>query len=1799
MFILILFLFISLWGAASAADTSIDELTTNADGGDVGELTLLQSGVDDTLQATDDNEILTATHTPAGSTIKDIQDLFSSGVVQPGDTVYLGNTTYTSGDWQSWQHNVVNVNVDNIIISGGNNDDSFSTLNGGGCCIFQLTGSGITLTNINFVNTGHNGDKGSAVNIQNSDCRITNCNFNNCVSTDGGAIYTSTSASNTVIDNCNFTNNQAEYNNGYGGAIYLGSDSEITNCNFNGNTAQMYGAIYSTGTTKIENCDFTGHHGSASAVYITGTAEVKNSNFTDNTASNSNGGALYIGGSNSLVDGCNFIDNAVTANHLIGGAIALTGSNSEITNSNFDGNKAGAGGAVSNSGSNNKIENCNFTGNTATDSNPGHGGGAIFSSGTGLAIEDCDFKSNTATTGSAIYVNGNGDATVIDSNFHVAPDLDVNNAYPSLTATLSADYSNLVYGNVEGVSGGSTTPLVNEDVTLEIYDSNGNLVVNVTDATDENGQITYDYSHLPHDVYTYKVYYQDGDTLVQKEGTIKMAEVEGTGFSSIQRAIDAASPGDVIFLKGITYENDFNHQMVIDKPITIIGTDGTVLDAEGESRIFNVNNGISGVNLANIEFINGYTNGVENDNGGAIRFGNGCNNIRITNSSFRDNRALYGMDQPGDTEKGNGAGIFFAVGCHDVEIANCNFENGSSYNGGGIFIDDNGHDFIIDNCNFTDNHVDNRTTGDESWGDADGHGGGIYISPDANRGIVSNCNFINNTATVSGGAIDNYKGNDWAVFNSTFTNNSVTINDQRPADIDHGAGAIWCCNSIMNITNSTFENNEAAYGGALRGAFNVYNSSFENNTALNGNGGAMDVAVDAVIAMTLNLEFINSTFYNNDAKGNRSDERAQGGAIHIYDIFSVNMTNCSCINNTADRGGAVDFYQMDYTHVENCTFDNNNATHEGGGLAIFCDHSTFKDTEVSNNNAGTDGGAIWNIGHNSLFDNVTSIDNTATRGGSAYVEGDNTTVQNSTFDGNSAENGGGFYVVGDDCNLINVEVSNNEATDYGGAIYISGNNATLDNVTSKENTASNGGSTYISGNDAVVKNSIFDNNEAYEAGAGIYIEGDDSKVNNNSFSYNEAFFGAGVFVSGENANFTTNNISHNNGFIGAGISVEGDHALFVDNNITYNDASYGAGGVFVQGSNANFTHNNISSNHAEENGGGIWCAGENLYLDEIYAFNNTAENGGFGVISQANNLIVKNSSFISNHADGDIGRNRGEGGAFHIYDSYNADIEGNFYNNTATNGSAIYVQDSTLKVHDSNFFDNQARSWQLNITPKPNTQFDQSESIEISVSHQGGDNIANAIHNRDGESDVQVKNITYPFYTVDGQVINKTTPNRYVTPVGSPDAEDIYLYDFENNQVITLVLYSGKGNFTYNGTTGEYDYNGKGKEINRFTYIVHPLYEIENHGNEIIVTQCGNEKTYTYDENTGKYIFNDSGKVSTCTYEYVGDEVFQYHFNESGKETTVDHNESSNKYTFHLTNGRVTEFYYNKTTGEYIFNDAGKIRKYYSINKTDIYGTIDLPLSKIIGTLDVGNYTVLALYKESTYYTEIYNHTNFEVISPLKKLTVNQTVILGDNVDFTIIVNNSLKNITVNNVTYENGTTLHNVTVTEIFNTAELEYINHTNSNKWVLNSTSTFNQTVNNKTVNYTAMVFKYQGNLSFGESSSFNITFKTLMTGTLINTVNLTTNETGNKTFTAKNKTFVYRLLEKLTVNETVNLGENVDFIVVVNNPENSTFGNKTNGTNGTTLHNITIYEIFKTSELQYVNHTNKDKWVINSTS
>ena len=129
LFVLILFLFISLMGISFATDMSTDELNMT-DGGSLS-VPISDSADDSSLSVSNDDEILSATHDFSGSTVGQLKTLIEGGTVQPGDTIYLGNQDISS-TWTEWDGNqIINVNVPNVVISGGSssNPNGISTIN--------------------------------------------------------------------------------------------------------------------------------------------------------------------------------------------------------------------------------------------------------------------------------------------------------------------------------------------------------------------------------------------------------------------------------------------------------------------------------------------------------------------------------------------------------------------------------------------------------------------------------------------------------------------------------------------------------------------------------------------------------------------------------------------------------------------------------------------------------------------------------------------------------------------------------------------------------------------------------------------------------------------------------------------------------------------------------------------------------------------------------------------------------------------------------------------------------------------------------------------------------------------------------------------------------------------------------------------------------------------------------------------------------------------------------------------------------------------------------------------------------------------------------------------------------------------------------------------------------------------------------------------------------------------------------------------------------------------------------------
>jgi predicted outer membrane repeat protein len=169
-----------------------------------------------------------------------------------------------------------------------------------------------------------------------------------------------------------------------------------------------------------------------------------------------------------------------------------------------------------------------------------------------------------------------------------------------------------------------------------------------------------------------------------------------------------------------------------------------------------------------------------------------------------------------------------------------------------------------------------------SHGNSSNYGGAIY-----NQGTltVTNSTFSGNSATTSGGAIDNEVGT-VTITGSTFSDNSATATGSALG------GAINNNIGTMTITDSTFSSNSSGvYGGAISnlGMLTLGNSTFSLNSA-SGAGGA--------IYNQDMLTITNSTFFGNSATGDGGAISAFGGTVGI-------VTSTLSGNSSGSGDGAI------------------------------------------------------------------------------------------------------------------------------------------------------------------------------------------------------------------------------------------------------------------------------------------------------------------------------------------------------------------------------------------------------------------------------------------------------------------------------------------------------------------------------------------------------------------------------------------------------------------------------------------------------------------------------------------------------------------------------------------------------------------------------------------------------------------------------------------------------------------------------------------------------------------------------
>lgn len=381
-------------------------------------------------------------------------------------------------------------------------------------------------------------------------------------------------------------------------------------------------------------------------------------------------------------------------------------------------------------------------------------------------------------------------------------------------------------------------------------------------------------------------------------------------YPTIQNAIDAALPGDIVVVDSGTYS-----------PIRFNGKAITVRAAFGAANTF-IDGG--GVTTA-VRFVDGETptsvlEGFTIRNGRAPVGGGAYLNSAsptIRGCVFLNNLA---------TDRGGGVAAVNSRATYE----NCSFQgNAATERGGAVYLFVNS-DTAFTNCAFVSNSVRNRN--------APSYGGAV-AAESASDVTFSNCGFASNTAqpaeTFTGAS---YGGAVWlSAVAGTFTDCEFTSNSVIGKQGDCGGGAVYATGT-SSVNSTTFTGNSVTAigsGNATGGAAHFYEvtspmlASFDSNTISGvgtSSGGGIYVASGTVLVID-GCSFDNNTI--------TSTSTGTGGAAYL-NVSDVSASNTSFTFNrisvsTGQASGGAVFASQNLTATQLSAHNNSASSISGSG----------------------------------------------------------------------------------------------------------------------------------------------------------------------------------------------------------------------------------------------------------------------------------------------------------------------------------------------------------------------------------------------------------------------------------------------------------------------------------------------------------------------------------------------------------------------------------------------------------------------------------------------------------------------------------------------------------------------------------------------------------------------------------------------------------------------------------------------------------------------------------------------------
>ena len=989
--------------------------------------------------------------------------------------------------------------------------------------------------------------RGGAIDMQKTRGSFVNCTFEtNSLKglsdkiSFGGAI-SSRDRSNITVQQSLFKENTATY---CGGAILMQKTrGSFVNCTFERNSAKSLlnekaggGAIYSADRSNIT---------------------VQESLFKENTATLS-GGAIHMQKTLSSFINCTFERNSLKGlsdKISFGGAISSRDrSNITVQESLFKENTATySGGAIDMQKTRGSFVNCTFETNSLKGlSDKISFGGAISSRDrSNITVQQSLFKENTATyCGGAILMQKTR-GSFVNCTFERNSAKSLLNEKAGGGAIYSADRSNITVQeslfkeNTATLSGGA----IQMQKTLSSFINctfERNSLKGLSDKISFGGAIS---SHDRSNITVQESLFKE-NTATYRGGAIDMQKTRGSFVNCTFETNSLKGLSDKISFGGAISSRDRSNitvQQSLFKENTATYCGGAILMQKTRGSFVNCTfERNSAKSLLN-----------EKAGGGAI-YSADRSNITVQESLFKENTATLsgGAIHMRKTlssfinctfernslkclsDKISFGGAISSRDRSNITVQKSLFkENTATYSGGAIDMQKTRGSFV--NCTFERNSL-------KGLSDKISFGGAIS-SRDRSNITVQQSLFKENTATLSGSAIDMQKTRGSFV-NCTFERNSaksllnkkarggaissharsnITVQESlfKENTATLSGGAIHMQKTLSSFINCTFERNslkglsdKISFGGAIssrdRSNITVQESLFKENTATY-SGGAIDM-------QKTRGSFVNCTFERNSLKG-LSDKISFGGAISSRDRSNITVQQSLFKENTATLSGGAIHMQKTRGSFVNCTFERNSAKSllnkkaRGGAISSHArSNITVQESLFKENTATYSGGAIDMQKTRGSFVNCTfernsakSLLNKKARGGAISSHArSNITVKESLFKENTATyRGGAIDMQKTLSSFVNCTFERNslkglsDKISFGGAISsCDRSNITVQQSLFKENTATYcGGAILMQKNRGSFVNCTFERNSAKsllneKAGGGAIYSADRSNI---------------------------------------------------------------------------------------------------------------------------------------------------------------------------------------------------------------------------------------------------------------------------------------------------------------------------------------------------------------------------------------------------------------------------------------------------------------------------------------------------------------------------------------------------------------------------------------------------------------------------------------------------------------------------------------------------------------------------------